>query len=76
MNLPITINAKIVKTIKRMKEWVNYPYKGKHPGREWAYENKKHRSCSHQKFILKSYRESKNINGKQRNFFTKPKYCI
>lgn len=28
---------------KRMQEWVNYPYKGKHPGREWPYEGKKHR---------------------------------
>ena len=33
----------INETIERMKEWTNYPYKGKHPGREWAYEGKKHR---------------------------------
>lgn len=33
----------ILSTRKRMQEWVNYPYQGKHPGREWPYEGKKHR---------------------------------
>lgn len=28
---------------KRMQAWIGYPYKGKHPGREWPYEGKKHR---------------------------------
>lgn len=28
---------------KQMREWVNEPVNMKHPGREWVYDNKKHR---------------------------------
>ena len=44
----------INETIKRMKEWTDYPYKGKHPGREWVYENKKHRIIVEKNLLQKN----------------------
>lgn len=48
---------------KQMQQWVDTPYKSKHPGREWVYEGRKHRIMI-EKFIESSTDEGGLIDWK------------
>lgn len=65
----------IAATRKKMQDWVNYPYKCKHPGREWPYEGKKHRIIA-EKYLTDSTQPNGIVDYKFFCFNGKIQYII